>query len=335
MSHGQPLKQNMDGKMPTHKNSHNRSFKLPTFIQNSTPGQRITVIILTFIILAAVIYSTITLITRAGKIGVEVQYAPYNVEITLNGTKIKNRSTIYIEQGDYNLEVKSDHFETYTQTITIDSENNKIIGVLRATDDEGSQYAIDHAIEFTTVEGLLGIYLNEQGASIKKKYPILNHLPYNNSLYSLSYAYEDKNNNPIITVKAKDEVMDTAVAKLKDYASKEKDSLISYTIHFAGNTNPYLNPSTSTQEKPIDYISDIYYADGTNRVVNNGSEVGDYYVATIQDYNFDLDFYLAHYRVVLKKSNDTWELATLPQPYLTRNNSPNIPDEVLTTANSL
>ncbi len=305
------------------------------FLKNLSQGQKITLLIIIIVLVFAVLYSVITLISRAGKIAVEVHFAPYAAEVKLNGTLIKNDSKQFLLPGSYELEVSFEHFTTLTKTVTIDKDHNKLLGTLSASDSEGETYIEKHKTEFTEVEGLVGVYMNEEGERIKEKYPLLTHLPSNNALYSISYNYEENDNeNPVITIKSQDVYLDAAVAKLKDYG--KNDNLISYKIFFSGNENPYLNPVTKSKlSDPFEFIKQSYGADQTNRIVKQGTTIDDYYVTTIQDYNFDQDLYLAHYRVVLQKSGNTWKITEYPQPFLTTHNMPGVPADVLNTGNSL
>lgn len=301
--------------------------------ENLSRGHKITIIILATLIFIAVVYSVITLISRAGKIKVDVYFAPYSAKIILNGTPVKNKSTAYFTPGTYSLEATFDHFDAIKKQITIDADHNKLLGILVANDDEGKAYAEKYKLEFTEVEGRIGVYLNEEGERTKNKYPILNHLPFNSSLYSLSYDYEEDNTNPIIRIKSKDVYLDAAVAKLKTYA--KDDDLTRYKIFFSGNDNPYLTPhATSHASDPIKFINESY-ASENNLLVAEGKTIDGYYITTIQAYNFDQDLLLAHYRIILKEQGNSWKIIEYPQPLLTTHNMPNVPVEVLKAGNSL
>lgn len=303
-------------------------------LKNLSQGQKITILIIAILFAFIALYSIVTLVSRAGKIGVDVYFAPYAAKVTLNGTPVKNKSKQYIIPGNYELEVSFDNFSSIKKQITINKENNKLLGTLSAANKKGEEYAEKHKLEFTEVEGRVGVYMNEEGERIKEKYPILNHLPYNNALYSISYNYEEGNKNPVLTVKSQDYYLDAAIAKLKEYG--KNDNLISYKIFFSGNTNPYLTPiAKCNASDPLKFIKQTYGADQSNRIVAQGTSVDEYYVTTIQDYNFDKDLYLAHYRVVIKKDGNSWKVIEYPQPFLTNHNMPGVPSDVLNTGNSL
>ena len=307
--------------------------KQSTIKNNLTKGQKLTFLLLGLFVIIAIFYSVVTLISRAGKIRTDIYFAPYSAEVTLNGTKIKNKSTSYITPGDYELEVKFDHFESIKKQVTIDNDHNKLLGTLSASDDEGKTYLEKHKMEFTEVEGRVGVYLNEEGLRTKEKYPILNHLPFNSSLYSISYDYEEEGSRPVINIKSKDIYLDAAINKLKTYG--KDDDLTAYKIFFSGNDNPYLAPVASTASDPQVFINESYPSGENSKLVGEGQEIGEYYVTTIQEYNFDQDLLLAHYRIVLKKQGNTWQIVEYPQPYLTTHNMPGVPKEVIVAGNQL
>ena len=171
-----------------------------------------------------VIYSFATLIYRAGKTKTIIRFAPNAAKITLNDTKISNGSTTWLIPGKYHLKVEyNEHLEVYEEDIEITNEQAEYYGTLSALDDEGREFIEQHREEYTKVEGLVGSLLDRKGKKIKDKYPILNYLPMNNSLYSISYQYDD-NNKPIIYVKSNPRYLDIAVAKMKLFKNVELES---------------------------------------------------------------------------------------------------------------
>lgn len=303
-------------------------------LNNLSKNQKLTILIIIIAFIGLLIYTAVTLVSRIGKVNVEVYFAPYSAKVTLNGTEIKNKASVYLIPGNYELEVSCEHFETLTKQITIDNNHRKLLGILEASDSEGEAYIEAHQLEFTEVEGLVGVYLNEEGERIKDQYPILNHLPFNSSLYSISYDYEEEGSRPVINIKSQDYYLDAAVAKLKIYG--EGDDLIQYKIFFSGNNNPFMIPvADSTAQNPQTFIKETYAADQNSYIVSDGVSIDNYYVATIQSYNFDNDLYLAHYRIVLQKQGNSWKIIEYPQPFLTTHNMPNVPVEVLNAGNNL
>ena len=177
-----------------------------------------------------------------------VQFAPYAAKVSVNGKRIKNNGTVYLEEGNYELLVEMEHFSSYTATITIDQENHYIVGELEASDEEGTLLAQRYNKQYLKVEALAGKIANEAGQRRNEKYPILKYLPLNNSFYSISYSY-DENKEPIITVKSDYEYQDIAVGRLK---ALEGITIEDYKLSFSSK-NPYL-----------------YYANAFNAYLNIG-----------------------------------------------------------------
>lgn len=299
------------------------------FLKNLTKKQRLAFYIIATLTIALVIYFIATFAVRIGKVGVTVQYAPYAAKVTLNGTEVKNKSTVWLQPGKYNVKVECEHFNTTERTVEISSDYKFIVGTLSTADDEGEQYVNSHKQEFTEVEGLVGQALSEEGMAIKKQYPILNYLPINNRLFSISYAYDD-NNVPIINVKSELEFLDDAVAKMKTLKNVD---LTAYQINFSPE-NPFANYTESSKSSPEETIKSTFNLNGYK--LSEGQHIADnYYAATIYIYDYDRDLNYSHYRVLLKKSDDKWHIVATPQPLLTKQNTPDTSTDILNSANSL
>ena len=299
-------------------------------LKNLSRNQKIIFSIFIFFFLFAIIYSVATLAYLSGKIKTIVKYAPYSATITLNDTPITNNSVAWLLPGEYNLKVSfNDHFESYTERITISEENDSIVGLLNPVDDEGEEYINKHEKEFTDTEGQIGVILNQQGERKKEKYPILNYLPINNSLYSISYEYDD-NNEPIVNIKADPENLDIAVEKLKLLKNVTLTD-VNLVFHTPTTFGTY---QQNTETDPVAFIKNAYNL--TDKyIVKEGKTNGDYYYTSfyINDYDRGLDY--AHYRVILKKQKDnTWVAAANPQPLFTKKNTKKIPEKILTSTNS-
>ena len=266
---------------------------------------------------------------RINKVKTTVLYAPYNAKISLNNTPIRNNSTIWLEPGFYTAKIEYDHFETIEQTIEISNNHHYIVGILKASDEEGESYTNTHTQEFTNAEGIIGKMLNEEGTAIKNQYPILNYLPINNSLFSISYSYDEKN-TPIIKVKSTPDFLDDAVAKMKTLKNVE---LIDYQIIF-DIENPFETYSNTPKSTPQETIKSSFKMD--KYTISNGETIADdYYATTIYIYDYNRDLSYNHYRILLHKQTDGWHIVATPQPLLTKNNTPNVSSNILNSANSL
>lgn len=277
-----------------------------------------------------IIYSFTTLIYRAGKTKTIIRFAPNAAKITLNDTKISNGSTTWLIPGKYHLKVEyNEHLEVYEEDIEITNEQAEYYGTLGALDDEGREFIEQHREEYTKVEGLVGSLLDRKGKKIKDKYPILNYLPMNNSLYSISYQYDD-NNKPIIYVKSNPRYLDIAVAKMKLFKNVELESenivFLNENIFEKYEQNPLTDVKRfirAAYQLPNDYV------------INEPKTVNDYTYTSVYIDGHDKNAEYAHYLVVLKKNSDgAWEQAATPQPLFNIYNAPNIDKKILKTINS-
>ena len=299
------------------------------FYKNLNQKQRLIFIVISFLIIVGIIYFIFIFVTRMGKIEVTVQYAPYSANITLNGTKVKNKSKIWLQPGKYTAKIEYEHFESVERVIEINNDYDYIVGTLHTIDDEGEKYINSHKQEFVEAEGLVGRALTKEGIATKKQYPILNYLPINNQLYSISYTYTDEN-KPIINIKTSPEFLDDAVAKMKTLKNID---LTSYQVNFTP-INPFAIYDESAQSKPEDTIKSTFNLD-KYRLSEGQNIAGDYYATTIFTYDYSRDLTYGHYRVLLKKQDKKWHLVAAPQPLLTKHNTPDTATDILNSANSL
>ncbi len=297
--------------------------------KNLKPKERLAFIIISVLVLIGIIFFTATFINRIGKVEVTIKYAPYAATVTLNNIKVNNNSKIWIEPGKYNLKVEFNHFSTTERVVEITTDYRYIVGTLSTVDDEGEAYINSHKQEFTEAEGLVGLALNEEGIAIKKKYPILNYLPINNRLYSISYAYTD-DNEPIINVKAQPEYLDVAVRKIK---SLKNVDLTVYQINFTAK-NPFAIYNEKSKPTPEETIKASFNL--SNYKLSAGQNIANnYYAATIYKYDYDRDLIYSHYRVLLKKEDNKWHIVSAPQPLLTQQNTPETSTDIINSVNSL
>ncbi len=301
-------------------------------MKKPTDTQRIKIAaaIFALLVLIAIVSTILIYVPRIGKVALITKYAPFTSEIYLGDTKIPNNTTNYLPPGTYNLSVKHDHFTTNTETITITNDSKYLIGKLIASDSEGEQITIDNQYQFLEVEGIFGELTAAAGAAIKQQYPILNHLPINNNFYSIYFSYQE-DGSPKITIKTTPQYTDIAVQKL---LSLKNINLTDYDITFTPET-PFQNPADNTAEDPTNFIRASYPNIIENYQISEGKTIDNYYRTTVFTPSPATNDNLAHYKIILQKTNSTWTLAATPQPLLTTKNSPGIPANILTAANKL
>ena len=282
-----------------------------------------------FVVITIVIFviALTTYILRLGKVGVSVTVAPYTADLTLNGTKIKNNSKIYLEKGHYHLIVENEHFETKEMDLTISDNQHYIAAVMVPTDEEGENYKETHKRQFTNAEGAVGLALNAEGKDYQEKYPIIKYLPINNRFYSISYQKKESD-EPIINIKTDLSYLDVAVAKLK---TLQGVSIPEYEINFNIN-NPFkISDSISSNVESLAKSS--VSANGYS--MSSGQFIADeYYLAIYTREDPASLMQNARYLALFKKSGEDWEIVAQPQPILTKYNTPDIDIEILNSANS-
>lgn len=304
---------------------------MQNFFKNLSKRGKIITGIIALVFLIAIAYSVSTLIYRSGKTKVIIKVAPNDATITFNDTRVANNSTIWLTPGDYHVKAHyNEHLTTHEEDITVGSETYELYTILNAVDEEGQAFIEKHQQEYTNIEGLIGYLADKEGAKIKEKYPILQHLPINNRFYSISYEY-DKNNVPLITVRASLEDIDTAVKKLHVISNNLSEQNITFDIddsHFS-----YYLPNSNTDI--TSFIHTAYQLDNSY-LVGEVIELKDgYYYTSIYQYDSYIGEDYAHFKVLLKKnSNGEWTVISSPQPLFTAYNMPNIDKSILDLANS-
>lgn len=294
--------------------------------------KRLLIILVAAVFAIILIYSIGTMIYRAGKTKTIIHFAPSAATVTLNDTKVANGSTSWIIPGTYHLVVSfNEHFSVHEEDIEIknDGETAEFYGLLTALDDEGREYATQHRQDFAKVEGLIGNLLDREGQKIKQNYPILNYIPINNSLYSISYQYDD-NSEPVVYVKSDPKYLDVAVAKMKLFEGVELEE---QNIVFL-NKNDFevyqQNPISDAKKflRAAYQLSDEY-------IIDDPLETNSYTYTTIYKNGHAYNGDYAHYRVILEKDSDNnWQVVATPQPLLTTRNTPGIDKAILKTINS-
>ncbi|MCL1839689.1 PEGA domain-containing protein [Candidatus Saccharibacteria bacterium] len=297
-----------------------------------TANQRIKLAVAAFLglVVLAIIFTAVIYVSRIGKVAVITKYAPYNASVYLNGSEINNNATNFLTPGTYELTVNLEHFVTNTETITITEDTEYILGSLIFADEEGQVITAERKKDFLEVEGIFGKLLTNAGNKIRQEYPILDFLPINNAFYSISFAYKD-DGSPKITVQAQPTMVDVAVRKMLSFPDI---TLTDYDITFT-TPNPFTSPAPNNISDPFTFIRASFPNIINHYQFGPGRNAGEYYLTTIYTYNFTSDDSYAHFKVILRKTGDSWTFAATPQLLFTTKNAPSIPVEILDYANRL
>lgn len=293
---------------------------------------KILFVFCTIIFLSIISYAAYTLISRIGKVPVTVKYAPYVAEVTLDNTKkLKNNAVNYIAPGTYVIKVSYNGFDTLEKSVNINDNTKNLYGMLNANSAEGEQLVNKYQNDFLDVQSIYGQESTIKGEQQRKEWPILNSLPKNNILYSLGYILED-NGEPLITVRANTTYLDSAIQELISLA-KAPQTIATYNVKINDFTNELANFTSNTNLNPTEYLK-TGYNDVSSLVVNPGKSSGEYYYTTMTTGN-EISYTLVTYRVVLRQSNNTWQIIGTPYPVVTTTNTPNVPLDILDAVNNL
>ena len=294
----------------------------------------IAVAIVGVILFLTIIFSLIVLAMRAGKVKVEVHVAPFDAQLILNDVEIKNNKKTYLEPGKYHLSAKRDHFEDLEVDFQVSKDLPYVVAVMNPSDKEGEEYISKHTAEFRRTEGFVGTLMNKSGELERKQYPILNYLPINNRFYSISYSYPDyvdgsDTGKPVILVKADSANIDTAVSKMKTF---EGVSLMDYEINFTLE-NKFENPANSTSSDASKFLKESYKNSGYN--LSSVEHLSDNYavgIFIITDSHSLMP--CSKHLALIHKEGEQWSIVSTPRPLLTKQNTPDTPDDILNAVNS-
>lgn len=300
----------------------------PSTLQKLLKSPKIIVgFVCILIILVVFIYSVVVLVIRHGKVAVSVTVAPYTANLTLNGMRIRNNHTIYLEKGHYHLVAEAEHFDSRESDIVISDNQHYIAAMLEPIDETGEKFKETHQRQFSNAEGALGLALNAEGKDLQEKYPLIKYLPINNRFYSISYQ-SSESGVPDVNIKTDLSYLDVAIAKLKTLKGV---SIPDYNINF-NIPNPF-SVSTETSQDIESLAKKAVSANGYS--FNSGQYLADeYYLATYTRKDPESLLQNGKYLALFKKSGEGWQIVAKPQPILTRYNTPDVDIEILNSANS-
>jgi len=308
--------------------------RIKTYFSTIGKKELLGTIIVLAVIFLSLLSAIIVIAMRFGKVALEIHVAPYDAELTLNGTVVKNNKKIYVEPGEYELVARREHFEDYRASFHVSKELPWVAAVLNASDTEGEKYVANHSSQFVKAEGYIGMLSSKAGQIEREKYPVLNSLPLNYKPYSISYNYPNYDGSvydkgaPAIIIKSDSSHLDIAITKLKNLGDP---NLINYEINFSLE-NVFEDPLLSHSDNGENFLKESY--------PNNNYSLSEFYQL---DNNYSLGIFTtidesslkpsAKHLALIKKAESGWELVSTPQPYLTKHNTPNTPDETLWAAN--
>ncbi len=183
-------------------------------------------------------YGIYIAVSRAGKEAVQVYLLPGDAVLTANNERL-GPGTVYLTPGQYEIKASKDGFESYNQTITIDSPNIREIDIaLQPQSEEAKKWAADNQELYLAYEGRAGKRANQEGEEFSKKNPVTSKLPVDTFLYSIGYRADTSDpsgNSIIITISALEGYRRAALDRFRSLGYDPTD----YTIEFTNYKNPF------------------------------------------------------------------------------------------------
>lgn len=304
-----------------------------------TKKGKIALLSLLFFILAIIIISVSIMINRSGKIEVSFEFQPAKAQVFLDDSNQDiNHKTIYLPEGNYTLHIAANNYIYQQIEINVNNYNQAFLGALLPIN--ASEIEIDDILEeLATDEKISNAPSSQQ---LTEKYPLIAYLPYSTKVasYTISYNFNENFSSLKITIdpiKQDDYIaVNSARTILNNLAEKANVLLPSYDIIFNNYTNMFIGHfQENTQSDPYKFLQ-TGYSNLNHIEIQEGQISGNYYYTTIKQLipiDGVYDDYVA-YHVILKKSDNSWELVSEPELLLTTYNTPNTAVEILNLANN-
>ncbi len=190
------------------------------------------------IIVGLIGFYTYQTISRSDKVKVTIQAIPNDATILINN-KQYGIGDVYILPGNYSVSVKKDGFQDYSQSLTFTKPTGNIDVALAPQSDAAKAWASQHSSDYSAYEGRAGTQAVTSGQSFLDKNPIVNHLPYENYLFTIGYFINpsDKSGNSIIiTIDAAEGYRQSAINKIKEWGYQPSE----FNITFNNYVDPFL-----------------------------------------------------------------------------------------------
>lgn len=254
-------------------------------------------------------------------------FLPEDAVIYIDNNRIENNSKVLLEEGKHILKVQKTKFKTYEETITISKLKNNYYGILSPENEAYYEYG-DEAIHKLLIKD------SEEQEKLTEAYPILKYIPFNSDLpYSINYELSDDYLDLKIIIESQYDLsagdIDIIRNILNNRLNEDSIDISDYNI-IIKDYNTTFNLSASNNTNPVLFLEETLQ--NNNIKVQEGVQKDNYYYTNIKlcDTNSICDTY----KTILKKKNNTWELIGQPEPFLTKYNTLNIPQDILREANN-
>ena len=286
---------------------------------------KIAILAVAILVLGAVAYYAITMISRIGKVKVNVLYAPYASTVKLGDKQLKNNAENWIEPGEYHVAVSFENFDTLEGDVVIPKEGTTIYGQLTPSNEASLQYMKEHETEFMSISAPAAEDVSNYGEMLYKRFPIMKKFPVKDPHYTLTYLLNDDDSELKIIVRSTLGYRGLAIDKLMDVVTAEE--IEQYDVEIEDIETPFAADFVqNTESDPFKYLQKGFgrAMDGFY-FVRGKHEKGYYYGSIRKDIGYDSDFY----RFILERDGAGWKLCGKPYPVLTSINSGGAPADLL------
>lgn len=184
-------------------------------------------------VLAYIAVATLSFIDKRDLSKIQLASYPSDATVSINGSPATTQRDFYLEPGTYTAVFSREGFST--ETVRIDTSidgDYPILASLTAESEGAIAWEEDNISDREQFENLSSTILNSRGDDMREKYPIIQHLPEQNNLYSIGYITND-DQTITVTIHAPDVYVPYAINNIKQWDIDPVD----YDIDFVNQRN--------------------------------------------------------------------------------------------------
>lgn len=168
---------------------------------------------------------------REGKYKIIFHSAPDDATLSLDGQPIDTGEHYVKKDTRHTLVARRDGFESLTLPFTASHDDQNVVITLQPQTAAANEWVNQHPELYSTIEELAGKEAAIRGERQRKKYPIIEQLPYSNFLYTIGYSADPKDpsgNNIILDIDASPGNYTAALEQIRDLGYDPTDFKINF-----------------------------------------------------------------------------------------------------------
>lgn len=203
----------------------------------NTRRNKIVIVTISLIALIGLVTALLLSLRQPGGIAVQVNTVPKDAKILANGKRIRN-GTVYLEPGNYSIEVSKKGFNTVNSTIAISVNRTYIQEALNPVSTETKAWAAKNNKLYLEFEGLAGRTAQKTGDDFYKRNTLAKLLPIDKLTFKIGYL-ENPDGSITLNIYSVDALSRAeAMQQILDWGY----DLTDYKITFTGFFNPLEQP---------------------------------------------------------------------------------------------